>query len=359
MPKGERLMGHDNEPVYEVSVLAPNGLGYGEGTISVAKQLEAAELTTNVLQKAVELVRTCPTVFSEVDADAPDDGCGDGRPTAKVYRYVMHEGKKILQEFNKSRRRAKVFGGGLIVASSMMRVLKGQPKQDDTVLHDRQETVDMLNGLDIAFGAHTDANANGEVCGCGAIDKYPTITRNVVEFRDGITSTLKALYGDQYADNENAIEDVFEFYSELVASHPEYFTDAVGAKTMELIEDNSSYVKQLSDTHLEDIIVVNDIEGTTFDQRAFDKELRDMLDDDSIQVQAFTFDTWRGRMYADAVSKVALEQDNTLDVDYLRKKAYADFLIRSTLAVAATLTAGDLPVIGRSSPDKPHYALAA
>jgi hypothetical protein len=181
----------------------------------------------------------------------------------------------------------------------------------------------------------------------------------VLQFRDGITSTLRALYGDQYADNEQAINEVFEFYETLVTSHPDYFVDAAGASTMNLIEDDGAFIKQLSDTHLEDIIVINDVEGTTFDQRAFDAELRELLGDDSVQLQAFTFDTWRGRMYADAMSQAAYERDNTLDIGHIRKKAYADFLIRSTLAVAATLTAGDLPVIGRTSANKHHYALTA
>jgi hypothetical protein len=359
MNKGEFFMRRDDEPKNEISVLAPNGLGYGEGAISTTKQIENGELTLAGLQRAIELVRDSPTVFVEVDADALDDGCGDGRPTAKVFRYIKQQGKRVLQEFNKSRRRAKVFGGGLIVASSMLRVIKGIPTASETVLGDRKQTIETLHGLNIEFGAHTDTNANGELCGCGAIDKYPTITRNVLQFRDGITSTLRALYGDQYADNEQAINEVFEFYETLVTSHPDYFVDAAGASTMNLIEDDGAFIKQLSDTHLEDIIVINDVEGTTFDQRAFDAELRELLGDDSVQLQAFTFDTWRGRMYADAMSQAAYERDNTLDIGHIRKKAYADFLIRSTLAVAATLTAGDLPVIGRTSANKHHYALTA
>lgn len=353
-------MRQETEPTnHEISIIAPHGLGYGEGLISVETQIKHGELTHEVLSRAIDIVQQSDTVFTKVDIDAPDDGCGDGRPTAKVFRVIKRPDERIVEEFNKSRRRAKVFGGGLVVASSMLRVLKGQPLKADTVLRDRAETTAILNNEGIPFGAHTDTHATDDQCGCGAIDKYPAITRNVITFRDGISSTLVALYGSEYSANEHAINEVFDYYEGLLTEHPEYFTDAEGSKTMGIIEDNGAYIKQLSDTHLEDLIVINDIEGTTFDQRAFDAELREIVGDDAPQVQAFTFDTWRGRMYADAMSKHAVENNPSLDLEFTRKKAYADFLIRSTLAVAATLTAGDLPVIGRTAVGKPHYALAA
>lgn len=79
--------------------------------------------------------------------------------------------------------------------------------------------------------------------------------------------------------------------------------------------------------------------------------------EDAPEVQVFAVDTWRGRMYADAMVKLAVEKLPHADGDSVRKKAYADFLIRSTLAVAATLTRGDLPVFGRLYSDKSHVGL--
>lgn len=113
----------------------------------------------------------------------------------------------------------------------------------------------------------------------------------------------------------------------------------------------------LVDAHEEDLIVANDIDGTTFDQRAFDALMQEKLGEDAPEVQVFAVDTWRGRMYADAMVKLAAEKLPHADADVVRKKAYADFLIRSTLAVAATLTRGDLPVFGRLYSDKPHVGL--
>jgi hypothetical protein len=360
MPKyGEELVvRHETENSHEteIIVLAPNGLGYGEGTISVKAQLASGELTREALDAAIEIVTTAPLVFTPVDVDASDDGCGDGRPTGHLFQYVFDQGKKILREYKKSRRRAKVFGGGLIVASSMLRVLKGQPSVDETVFHDRLQTIPLLNELGIAYGAHTDNHATGENCGCGAIDKYPAVTANAVKYRVEITQTLTALYGDAFDSNLPAIETVFDFYETLLADHATFFKDASGAKTMDLIEGSGAVVKVLTDAHQEGLIVANDIEGTVFDQREFDRLLKERLGEDSHEVQVFTFDTWRGRMYAEAVVG-SFQFETEEQIERATQVAYADFLIRSTLAVAATLTPGDQPVIARVQSSKPNVSL--
>jgi hypothetical protein len=63
-------------------------------------------------------------------------------------------------------------------------------------------------------------------------------------------------------------------------------------------------------------------------------------------------------MYADAVAQIAVENIPNIDFEEARKKAYADFLIR-TLAVSATLTAGDQPVLARMRAGHADFALAA
>jgi hypothetical protein len=89
-------------------------------------------------------------------------------------------------------------------------------------------------------------------------------------------------------------------------------------------------------------LVVNKIEGTTFDQRAFDEEMHAQGVEGT--AQAFVVDEWRGRMYADFIADMAAEEGVDRNLAY--KKAYADFWIR-TLAVSSTLTAGDQPVFLR------------
>lgn len=350
-PMAER----EHEQESEIQILAPNGLGFGEGSISTTAQISRGELSREAIDIGLEIITTHPEVFVNVDVDAHDDGCGDGRPAAKVFRLIDSATGKVTEYFNRSRRRAKVFGGGLIAASSMWRTVSGNPDNGETVLGDRTFIAGKLKERGVEFGAHTDSHAKGDVSGCGAIDKYPLITANAVKYKENILGVLKALYGDEYADNEGSIEAAFGSY-ETLARQEGYFSNANGKATMDLILDEGAIVKELDKDHMEDFIVVNDIEGTTFDQRTLDRLLKErgVLE----EAQAFVVDTWRGRMYADAVTDIALENLEAVDAKEVRKIAYADFLIR-TLAVSATLTQNDLPVVGRVSRTKRHFALAA
>lgn len=295
---------HEHEQESEIQVLAPNGLGFGEGLISTSAQIARGELSREAIEIGLEIITTHPEVFVRVDADAHDDGCGDGRPASKIFRLIDSATGKVTEYFNKSRRRAKVFGGGLIAASSMWRTVSGNPQNGETVLGDRTFMAEKLKERGIEFGAHTDSHAKDDVCGCGAIDKFPLITANAVKYKQNIIGVLRALYGDEYDDNEYAINSAFATY-ELLAEQESYFSNASGKATMNLILDEGAIVKELDKDHLEDFIVVNDIEGTTFDQRTLDRLLKER--GISEEAQAFVVDTWRGRMYADAVADIAAE----------------------------------------------------
>lgn len=341
------------EQTHEVVDLAPNGLGYGEGKISTQARIEKGEISSGDLQVAGEIIQDDPEVFVLVDTDAPDDGCGDGRRVKRVLR--LNEETDIIEELNKSRRRAKVFGGGLMVASSMWRSIAGAPQHGETVLGDREFIAGKLKEMNIAHGAHTDVHADGDKCGCGAIDGYPDMTENAGTYKESIINTLQALYGDAFDDNRAVIDSVFADYGILV-DDKDYFSNAQGAKTRDLIASNGSVIKELDADHLEGLVVLNDIEGTTFDQRKFDEKLQSKGVESEIQV--FVVDTWRGQMYADAVAQVAVETLDNVDYEEARQKAYADFLIR-TLAIAATLTKGDLEVKGRMREGRSDFALTA
>lgn len=330
---------------------APNGLGFGEGGISTRKQLKNHEntgLTPEVLKIGAGII-TSGKPFIEVDADANDDGCGDGRPTGLIYQVV--EGTKKVSK--KSHRRAKLFGGGLVVAASMHRsAIGGNVSAEETVLGDRMMVAGLLDKAGIAYGGHTDNRAHDEISGCGAIDMYPQVTANALKFRDAITQTLRVIYGDGFESRWAAISQVFASYENQVTNAADYFSDAAGSKTRDLMESLGSVMKQLHDDHLEDFIVINDIEGTTFDQQAFDKELK--AHGVTGTAQAFVVDAWRGRMYADFIADIAEQKGMERELAY--QVAEADFWIR-TLAVSGTLTAGDLPVFYRGR--KKDYELAS
>jgi hypothetical protein len=306
------------------------------------------------LRVGADIITNDPEVFSQTDIDAVDDGCGDGRQAARTFRIVDTKTGE-MEEFNKSRRRAKLFGGGLVVASSMWRAISGPTQRNETVLGDRQFIAAKLTELDIQYGAHTDNHAQGNACGCGAIDQYPKITANALKYRASIEKTLVALYGDSYAENISAIESVFSTY-EALQDDVTYFSNADGNTTMDLIKNDGAVVKELSDDHLEAYVVLNDVEGTTFDQRKFDAKLNKA--GVTSEPQAFVVDIWRGRMYADAAARIAAENIPDIDFEEARKTAYADFLIR-TLAVSSTLTAGNQPVLARMRPGHTDFALAA
>ncbi|MEO5950618.1 MAG: cadmium-containing carbonic anhydrase [Candidatus Saccharimonadales bacterium] len=337
----------------EVACITEKGLGFGEGSISVNKRIESGELSADELRTGIDIIKNADGVFVSVDADADDDGCGDGRQAARVFRINKETG--LTEEFNASRRRAKVFGGGLVVASSMWRAINGPAQHQETVYGDRAYIADKLEKLHISFGAHTDSHASGDNCGCGAIDKYPLITQNILTHRSSIEATLQVLYGDSYEENKEFIDKVFATY-DVVVDDENYFSNAAGSKTMGLIEESGAVVKELADHHLEAYVVLNDIDGTTLDQRALDIKFSQAGIRSELQV--FVVDIWRGRMYSDAMAQLAAEVIPETNFEEARATAYADFLIR-TLAVSSTLTAGDQPVLARMQPTKSDFSLAA
>lgn len=347
MTVSERTLMNNPENEHQLAVvdlIAPDGLGFGEGGISVKSQIDQGILTPDTPRHIHELLTNDPEAFKQVEVD--DDGCGDGRPWAKIIQeYRDENGDKKVHFFGKSKLRAKVFGGGLVTAASMWRAINGVPQDGQTVGGDRAFIAEKFAAHEFSHGAHSDDHAEGENCGCGAIDKYTIITANAIKYRPQITSTLEVLYGDAFEDNKDQIEQVFDVYDSLV-NKDDYFSDASGKQSMDQILDSGAVVKELAGHHIEETIVINTVEGTTLDQRYFTETVKNAESERPRIVQAFSVDVWRGKAIVDQVVEVALEEDPNVDIDQVRKLAYADFLIR-TLAVAGTLTAGDLPVYQR------------
>ena len=92
------------------------------------------------------------------------------------------------------------------------------------------------------------------------------------------------------------------------------------------IIDSGKIVKELTGKHLEMYIVLNDVEGYTVNQEL----VREVSGD---QVQVFAVDVWR-------LKELAAELYEQPEEQALALKS----MLVYTLAVAATLTKGDLPV---------------
>lgn len=326
-------------PEFEMRVITSEGVGYGEGLISAKDRAANIEhpVTTEELLAAVEaLVRRKHEIIAPIEEK--DDGCGDGRPTSMILQKDSETGEIV--QFNKSRKRAKIFGGGLQVAASMWRAIAGEALSGETVLGDRKFIAGELNERGLHYGAHTDNHAHGENCGCGAIDKYPQSTKLSGKYQAEITGTLSVLI-DNPAENAG-VAQAFATRA-AISEDAGYMSNASGRATMDFILDDGAVVKELAQDHLEAIVLFNDEPDTTVDQ----EKVATILAEAGLpaDIQVFVVDLWRGYQYAEVVADIAAEHD--YDRSAALETAKADFLINQ-LSVSTTLTKGDLPVIYNS-----------
>lgn len=322
---------------YELTCVLPNGTGYGEGAIS-AKRADHGEypVSEEQLQTAVEVLERRRSEFI-VAVEADDDGCGDGRHAVRIVHLeddVVHE-----EDGELSKLRAKIFGGGLPVAASMWRAIKGRPQAGETLLGDRKFIAAKLKAKGIRYGAHTaDTHGKPNACGCGMLDGYSDAMHTSINARDEITGTVDMFITG--ASENPAVEQSFSV-REYLAGNKEYMADAAGPKTMRLILESGAVVKELGGLHLEAITIINNEPGTTVDQAKIAEILREEGLPEGIQV--FVIDAWRGAVYANAIADIAAEELGK-NRDEAYEIAMADFLV-GQFATAANLTAGDQPVL--------------
>lgn len=287
------------------------GLNFGKGTISKNDRLDAKDddLDHSIVTD-VEAAIQAPQILTRVEAD--DDGCGDGRGVKLIQR-----GKEVLKH---SLHRAKVFGGGLTM-SVAARI--GLAETNDQPLEAVfEETMDILDGKKLPYGAHTDEHAHGDNCGCGAIDKAPAILENTIVYKEQIASAIDLLTNGQETDVLDEVFSGFTNYAKQIEGQP-----YKGSRIISKIRGTDKVVKELEGPHLETHIVINTVRGMTVNQEYIRK-----ISDGKAQV--FGVDAWRKQ----DIAKKLYPKDSKK-----QERAYLSMLVY-TLATAGTLTKGDLPV---------------
>ncbi len=308
----------DKTSEYKVTCLLPEGLGYGEGSISVEQRLNDPNdpLTSEIIDKVDTIIAGGEILVAR---QGSDDGCPDGRRAGRFMK-----GLKFLEH---AYNRVKTFGGGL-TQSVASQVGLGRAKSGLRKLF--KSEADELEKAGIDYGAHTHKNASGDESGCGAIDQAPLIVSNVGVFRKQIKQTiggLKDLLGrngvDASDENSNEVLDNFEDYAK---EHPN--DDYTGRSVIENVLEKERVVAELEDDHLEVAIVINLVEGMTVDQELIRSVTEDVA-------QVFPIDLPRKMEIAD--KRYDDEDDSVKSKAVLSMLAYA-------LSTSATLTDGTLRV---------------
>lgn len=304
-----------------ITVKLTDGLAFGDGAISVEDRIDEQHqhaLDSETL-RTVEAGIHSDNILVRVDkedngATVEDDGCGDGRGVKTIFRKV----EESLTYMKRSLNRYKVFGAGSTMATASvvgMGEATGIPVQN--IFH---KGINLLKRNRVPFGAHTDDHAHGDNCGCGAIDRFPLIVQNATRYRDNIADAAALLTDDTAGLDE--VLDNFEAYGAEIADQPYR-----GRDVMEEIVDNGKVVKELVGPHLEVAIVINAVEGYTVNQ----DYIRQISEG---KAQVFGVDVPRMQELA----------EKTYPDDAVKQhKAFLSMLVY-TLATAATLTKGDLPV---------------
>jgi len=323
------------QPAAEALLIAPQGLGFGEGAISYEKRAKS-DVPEAELEK-VDLLLSSADILVPIDTDKhtgealDDDGCGEGRGITNAQGEIVEvmQGNKTLK---KSLNRAKVFGGGATMALSTLIATNRAEKPLQDLFADAMQEMDTA---EIDYGAHSDEHAGDEKSGCGAIDNAPKILENVVTYRDDIYATILSM-NDQI--DAQVLDEVLDSFASFAQKQTESMYN--GKTVLDGIKQEEKVVKKLVSDHSEMFIVLNEVAGYTVSQHT----VRDATKE---KVQVFAVDMWRIQEIANRLYDG--EDEETKQRAVLGEIAY-------TLATAATLTAGDLPVYRISESRDTVYA---
>lgn len=275
----------------DIKILAPEGTGLGEGSISRKKRLQSGEISLLDIQK-VEQIIIDPTYY--VPVEFGDDGCVDGRGTERSYQVINEKtmphmsGQPEVIHFKRSGHRSKIAGGSMNIGWVMNRVINGPPQDGETLVDDWRKTAQTLDANGIEYGGHTDSHTEAPNCGCGALDKSVAIIGLAVSYRSEINELVKNLKGQNF--NQVAFDDAMDTLT-AISQNDQYTQGASGQVAIRILEENGAVIKELGGQHNEVAIVRNHVPGTTFDQARLNAETDD-------KTQVFVDDVWRREVLA-------------------------------------------------------------
>lgn len=285
-----------------------DGLGFGDGPIS-RQELEGAVGHDAVAEAESAIVSQDILVpVGKVEGiTIEDDGCGDGRPVAVVFK-----GTEIKQH---SLDRYKVFGGGVAMTGA---TLIGLGLTEGLTLEETFfKAMDQMDEAEVDYGAHTaDHVADAKDSGCGAIDKAPAAVAYIAENRETIKAAVESLGGDTTGLDD--VLDKFAAYASTISGQP-----YSGRKVVDEVTRRGKVVKELKGKHKEGYLVYNTVEGFTVNQAHVRQATGGDLD-------VFAVDEPRLVEIAD---KQYTEEDQKR-MAFLSEQVY-------TMAVSAVLTPGD------------------
>ncbi len=291
-------------PRPEINVMEiSDGLDFGYGEISgQQEQREILQTVKNVVHHNQDII---------VPVQAHDDGCGDGREVRNIF--------SSREQYHKSLHRPKVFGGGVTMAAAAKIGVGASAGQ--TLNQVFANAADQLDEIGVDFGAHTDEKAVGEKCGCGAIDKAPQALFASLKYEKPIREVVKQLGGD-----EAVLDEVYRNIRSYVGEVPNQPAFS-GKQVVDRVLSHAKIVKQLGGNHRERRFVINKVPNYTVDQRLVRQATHN-------KAQIFAVDDWR---LAEIAACLSNNDRHKQAISYHSELVY-------TLAVAAVLTKGDLPV---------------
>lgn len=310
-----------------VERIAPEGLGFGHGSISVQDRLESGDLDQATLDVVEGIVHSDSAM---VIVDADDDGCPDGRKAAAM---IMGRDRHTAPSH---KHRPKVFGGGATMATAALIGNGAVDPSTETISEAFEYGIHRLENVGLNFGGHSAVKTADGKSGCGAIDEAPNIIKNIVRYREEIKGVIETLV-DPEADKaeldgimETAIDNfaaVSDTESSQEPTEEQQLSEYKGGSILSKFQHREKKIAELEGEHKEVAIVMNiDVDGMTFDQDRVRKETDD-------KAQVFAVDVPRMKDIADGM----------FEYDHDKKQALVSMLMYS-LGTAATLTKGDLPV---------------